>query len=286
MSTRANPDVHNEFEPAKEADKKLFEELRKDVGEMDVSVIEEAIRDFTPVNSDAECAKMLDEIKHGKRRKRIAAARRGLVGTVATVIFLLAVSDATYNAANAFQIESVLQFFSAFGELFSYESLNAGDAFSIKKEAGEPVIAEGAWLDEEESNEMSFDSAEAFLQAVDLYPEGFAGLLARYTFETAILNDDGAFYSYMVTLRGADAETVYVRCIRQRAEDASISYFYENDEEQITETWIDGVKIVTAPNYEVSAIRWSQDHLHVDIWGGIPEYELLELAKIMLGASQ
>ncbi len=286
MSTRANPDVHNEFEPEKEADKKLFEELRKDVGEMDVSVVEEAIRDFTPRNADAECAKMLDEIKHGKRRRRMAAVRRGLIGTAATVIFLLAVSDATYNAANAFQIESVLQFFSAFDELFSYESLNAGDALSMSKDKEATVIEEGVWLDEEENTAVSFDDAEAFLQTIDIYPEGYARLLERYAFDTATMNDDGMFCSYTLTLHDAEADMVFISGIRQRSKDSSIDYLYESDELEVTETWIGGIRLSAAPNYEVNTLRWSQDDVHMDIWGKVPEEELMEIAQIMLGVSQ
>lgn len=285
MSTSTNPDVHNEFELAKEADRKLYEELEKDVGEMDVSVIEAAIQGFYPENPDRDCARMLRRIKRRVRGKRAVPARRWIARTAAAAACLLLVGGASLGAARAFQIESVLQFFSAFSELFSYESRNAGDAFSLNKETGEAVAEEGAWLDEEESQEISFDSAEVFLRSIDIYPDGFARLLGRYPFEVATMNDDGAFRSYMVTLGGAEAGKVYVRCIRQRAEDSSVSYFYENDEEQVTEIWIDGIKVAMAPNYDVNTVRWSHEDVHMDIWGEAPETELLEITKIMLGES-
>lgn len=285
MSTSTNPDVHNEFEPAKEADRRLLEELEKDIDEMDVSVIEAAIQDFYPKDPDTECARMLRRIKREARAERARPVRRRIAGIAAAAACLLLLGGGTISAAHAFQIDSLLQFFSAFGELFSYESRNAGDAFSLKKETDGAVMEEGAWLDEEENKEISFDSAGAFLQAIDMYPDGFARLLARYPFNAATLNDDGAFASYLLTLGGMKDGMVYVRCIRQHAKDSSISYFYENDEEQVTETWIDGVKVAVAPNYEVNAVRWSQDDVHVDIWGKAPEDQLLEIAEIMIGVS-
>lgn len=285
MSTSTNPDVHNEFELAKEADRKLYEELEKDVGEMDVSVIEAAIQGFYPENPDRECARMLRRIKRRVRGKRAVPARRWIARTAAAAACLLLVGGASLGAARAFQIESVLQFFSAFSELFSYESRNAGDSLSMSKGAEMAAVAEGVWLEEEENTVVSFDSAEAFLQSVDIYPEGYARLFQRYAFETATMNDDGVFCSYMVTLGGEASDTVYVRGIRQRSKDSSIDYLYESDELEVTETWIGGVRLAVAPNFEVNTVRWSQDEVHVDIWGKAPEDRLLEIAKIMLGES-
>lgn len=285
MSTSTNPDVHNEFELAKEADRKLYEELEKDVGEMDVSVIEAAIQGFYPENPDRDCARMLRRIKRRVRGKRAVPARRWIARTAAAAACLLLVGGASLGAARAFQIESVLQFFSAFSELFSYESRNAGDSLSMSKGAEMAAVAEGVWLEEEENTVASFDSAEAFLQAVDIYPEGYARLFQRYAFETATMNDDGVFCSYTVTLGGEASDTVYVRGIRQRSKDSSIDYLYESDELEVTETWIGGVRLAVAPYFEVNTVRWSQDEVHVDIWGKAPEDRLLEIAKIMLGES-
>lgn len=285
MSTSTNPDVHNEFELAKEADRKLYEELEKDVGEMDVSVIEAAIQGFYPENPDRDCARMLRRIKRRVRGKRAVPARRWIARTAAAAACLLLLGGGTISAAHAFQIDSLLQFFSAFGELFSYESRNAGDSLSMSKGAEMAAVAEGVWLEEEENTVVSFDSAEAFLQSVDIYPEGYARLFQRYAFETATMNDDGVFCSYTVTLGGEASDTVYVRGIRQRSKDSSIDYLYESDELEVTETWIGGVRLAVAPNFEVNTVRWSQDEVHVDIWGKAPEDRLLEIAKIMLGES-
>ena len=279
MST--NPKEHDEFAPAEVDIHAILREAAKDEAEMDVAWIEKSIADSYPADPDGECREMLRRIRRDERKRRLTGP--GMRRFAAAAACLMVFSLASLGVARAFNMDAVLNFFSALTELFSYESDSAQDGMEIEKaQDGVPVKAE-AWGDVDANDVITYADAGVLLESIGVYTDGLRALFERYAFVSASVNDDGFVNSWTITIADAHATPIYIRLIVQKLDETIASYVYERDADGIGVEWVGDVSIALAENIEVCSTRWTDGKIHGNVWGNIDAADVMEITKELLG---
>ena len=248
---------------------------------MDVAWIEKSIADSYPADPDGECREMLRRIRRDERKRRLTGP--GMRRFAAAAACLMVFSLASLGVARAFNMDAVLNFFSALTELFSYESDSAQDGMEIEKaQDGVPVKAE-AWGDVDANDVITYADAGVLLESIGVYTDGLRALFERYAFVSASVNDDGFVNSWTITIADAHATPIYIRLIVQKLDETIASYVYERDADGIGVEWVGDVSIALAENIEVCSTRWTDGKIHGNVWGNIDAADVMEITKELLG---
>ena len=281
MST--NPKEHDEFAPAEVDIHAILREAAKDEAEMDVAWIEKSIADSYPADPDGECREMLRRLKRDERKRRLTGP--GMRRFAAAAACLMVFSLASFGVARAFNVDAVLNFFSALTELFSYESDSAQDVLEIAKENQELSAATEIWEEDDQNSMIHITNADEFLQSVDTYTDGFRTLFERYAFVSASMNTDEDLSKWMLKITDDQSMPINIRIIKQRSGETIANYVYERDEGGMRVEWYHNISIALAENYKVNSAKWTDGAIHGNIWGQIHADTIMEITKVLIGGA-